>query len=28
VEILFLWLEKPGQKDWERKADKAAQIII
>ena len=23
----FLWLEKIGQKDWERKADKAAQIF-
>jgi len=24
----FLWLDKRGQKDWERKADKAAQIIL
>ena len=23
----FLWLEKPRQKDWERKADKGAQIL-
>ena len=23
----FLWLEKPWQKDWERKADQAAQKL-